>query len=85
MAVTAIGVGTAGVSSAGSLCGYTAAHRARQAANAATVMIRFFMLRPPFRTWRGRPISSPYSERLSALFQIDLVPWKSATPTQIQR
>ena len=50
VAITAAGVGSADVASAGYFCGHTAAHSARQAANAAVVMIRFFMLLPPLQT-----------------------------------
>lgn len=43
VSVTADGVDGAGGSSAGLLCGHTAAHKAKQAANAAAMMIRFFV------------------------------------------
>lgn len=85
VAITAGGVGSAGVSTAGSFCGHTAAHKARQAANAVAVMICFFTFPSPFGTWKERPISSLYSERLSALFHVDSVPWRVAMPAQIQR
>ena len=84
-AITAGGVGSTDVSTAGSFCGHIAAHRARQAANAVEVMIRFFILFLPFRTWKERPTSSLYSERTNALFRIDSVLRRSATPAQIQR
>lgn len=83
--ITAGGFGGSGVSTAGSFCGHTAAHRTRQAANAAAVIIRFFILHLPFWIWKERPISSLYSERLSAPFHIDSVPWRAAMPAQIRK
>ena len=50
-----------------------------------TVMIRLFILHLSFRARKERLISSPYSERLSALFRIDSIPWRAATPVQTQR
>lgn len=85
VAITAGDSDGAGVSSAGSFRDHTATHKARQAANTVVVMIRFFIFLLPFRTWKERPFSSPYSERLSALFRIDSVPWRAATPAQIRR